>query len=98
IVKPGCYASVAADIESALREAGFPVTRTRAAPWLLVPTRVVTLLGGPTVARLTPDELVEFDVDDLNVLVYPFDVALLGREELVTRARAAIARRLAVAD
>ena len=43
-------------------------------------------------------ELVEFEGDDISVLVYPSDVALLGRVDLVTAARAAIARRLASSD
>jgi hypothetical protein len=63
-----------------------------------VPPRLLGLVGGAAVRSLIPDELVEFDADDLGVLVYPSDVAILGRQELVARARAAVSRRLAFAD
>jgi hypothetical protein len=98
IVKSGRYDDVVGDIENALHDAGFNVSRTPAAPWLAVPTGLLAALGGRTVKRQVPDGLVEFRVHDLEILVYPFDVALLGRQELVARARAAIARRLVTAD
>jgi hypothetical protein len=98
IVKPGRYEAVVRDIEAALHDAGFEVVRTRAAPWLRVPPRLVAAMGRQAVKGEIPDELVEFHVDDLGILVYPFDVALLGPRELVAPARALIARRLAIAD
>lgn len=98
IVKPGRYDAAVGDIESALHDAGFEVTRTHAAPWLRVPTGLLAAVAGQAAKRQVPERLVQFQVDDLGILVYPFDVALLGRQELVAQARAAIARRLAVAD
>ncbi|MHB8460665.1 MAG: hypothetical protein ACYDAK_12440 [Candidatus Limnocylindrales bacterium] len=98
IVKPGRYDGVVASLESALRDAGLDVARTRASPWFDIPPRLLALVGGAAVRGLIPDELVEFRIADLAVLVYPSDVALLGREELVARARAAVARRLTFAD
>lgn len=98
IVKPGRYDAVAADLEAALMEAGLDVTRRPAPRSLGVPPRLLVAVGGGSAPRDLPDELVEFDADELNVILYPSNVFILGRLERVARARAAIARRLAFAD
>jgi hypothetical protein len=98
IVKPGRYDAVAAAFETALHKAGLRVTRRRAAPGLRLPLWLLSSVGGKKVRGEIPGDLAEFEVDGLDVLVYPSDVALLGRAELVSAARAAIARRLAFAD
>lgn len=98
IVKAGRYKAVAATVESALREADLKVVRKRAPRSLEVPPRLLAVVGGDAVKALIPDELVEFNVDGLGILVYPSDIALLGPSLLVARARAAIARRLTFAD
>ena len=98
IVKPGRYDAVADDVEAALREAGLDVVRKRAPRSLEVPPRLLMAVGGGSAHRDLPDELVEFDAEELNVILYPSDVLILGRQASVGRARAAIARRLAFAD
>ena len=98
IVKPGHYDGVTTDFEAALIEAGLGVTRKRPERGLALPLWLLASVGGERVRRLVPRQLVEFETDDLGVLVYPSDVALLGRSDLVAAARAAIARRLAFAD
>jgi hypothetical protein len=98
IVKPGRYDSVADDIESALRESGLEITRKHAPRTLELPPRLLMLVGGGSADRQFPDELVEFDADELNIILYPYDVLIVGRQASVVRARAAIARRLAFAD
>jgi hypothetical protein len=98
IVKPGRYEAVTADFETALRDAGLPISRKRAARGLRLPLWLLESVGGEKVRGVIPRELVEFEADGLGVLVYPSDVALLGRADLVSAARAAIARRLAFAD
>jgi hypothetical protein len=98
IVKPGHYDAVVADFEKSLHDAGLPVTRKRAGRGLALPLWLLASVGGAKVRKVVPKELVEFEIDGLDVLVYPSDVALLGRAELVSAARAAIARRLAFAD
>jgi hypothetical protein len=98
IVKPGRYAAVANDLEAALLEGGLQVSRKRAPRSLEVPPRLLMAVGGGSAQREFPDELVEFDADELNVILYPSDVLILGRQALVGRARAAIARRLAFTD
>lgn len=98
IVKEGRYDVVVRDLEAALRDAGITLERRRAPRVLEVPPRMVALVGGPAVAGMIPDELVEFRGDDLSILVYPSDIALLGRAELVAAARAVIARRITFSD
>jgi len=98
IVKPGRYDAVAADIESALRESGLEITRKAAPRTLEIAPRLLMAVGGGSAHREFPDELAEFDADELNVILYPYDVLMVGREASVGRARAAIARRLAFAE
>ncbi len=98
IVKPGRYDAVANDVEAALREAGLEVIRKRAPRSIEVPPRLLMAVGGGSSHHEFPDELVEFDADELNIILYPSDVLILGRQASVGRARAAIARRLAFAD
>ena len=99
IVKPGRYDAVAADLEAALKGAGLHVRRDRA-PWVLtVPPKLIVAAGGGVARHLVPDELAEFrSRDDLWILLYPSDVALVGQKALVARARAAIAMRLTFAE
>lgn len=97
IVKEGRYEAVAADLEAALHEAGLPVDRKRTPRVVEIPSRLVGLVGGPAVRAMIPDELVEFDLDGLGILLFPSGAALLGEAELVARARAVIARRLTFA-
>lgn len=97
IVKPGNYEAVVNDLESALTKAGFAMTRKRASGVFEIPIRLLAAVGGDAVKGSIPKELVSFAADDLEILVYPSDVALLGRTALVSAARAAVARRLASA-
>jgi hypothetical protein len=98
IVKAGRYDAVVAGLESALHEAGLDVSRKRASGWFEVPPRLLAAIGGDRVKDSIPSELVAFEMEGLGIVVYPSDVALLGREELVAQARAAIARRLTFAE
>ena len=87
IVKPGRYDAVADDIESALRESGLEITRKAAPRTLEVAPRLLMAVGGGSAHRDFPDELAEFDADELNVILYPYDVLMVGREASVGRAR-----------
>jgi len=98
IVKAGRYDAVVADLESALHEADLAVDRKPASGWFEIPPRLLAAVGGKAVKDLIPTELVGFETDDLQIIVYPSDVALLGRKDLVAQARAAVARRLTSAD
>jgi hypothetical protein len=94
IIKAGHYDSVVDDLDAALREADLPVERRVASRWLEIPLRLLAWAGGPTVADRIPDRLVELTSGDLGILVYPSDIALLGPKDLVSPARAAVARSL----
>jgi hypothetical protein len=98
MVKPDGYAAVVEDLAAALTDARLGLERTTAPPWFVVPPKVLALVGGLSAAGLVPDELVAFTSDDLRVLVYPSDVALIGKTDHVARARSAIVGRLAFTD
>ncbi len=98
IVKPGRYEAVVDDLASALSGAGIELERRHASRWFVVPPRLLATVAGRGVKGLVPDELVAFKADELGILVYPSDVAVLGRKDLVARARDAIARCLTFAD
>jgi hypothetical protein len=98
MVKPDRYEAVVEDIGAALADAGLGLERTTAPPWFVVPPKVLALVGGLSSAGLVPDELVAFKSDDLRVLVYLSDVALIGKTDQVARARSAIVGRLTFTD
>ena len=94
LIKPGGYHRVLVDLEAALDDAGLEVDRLRAPAILSIPPRLLGAVGGSGVRALVPDELAELKRPDLEVLVYPSDLALLGAKTSVARGRAAIAARL----
>jgi hypothetical protein len=59
-----------------------------------MPSRLLATVGGESVKRLVPDELVMLKSKNLEVSIYPSDVAVAGTKEHVAQARAAIADRL----
>jgi hypothetical protein len=98
MVKPGRYEAVADDIEKALARAGVDVVCRPASPWFVVPPRLLAFVGGTRVGGLVPDELIGFGARDLGILVYPSDVAIVGRADLVAQARSAVVRCLTFTD
>ncbi|HEY3333929.1 MAG TPA: hypothetical protein VGK16_01735 [Candidatus Limnocylindrales bacterium] len=98
IIKGGRYEAVVDAIEAALSDAGLEVTRQFAPRVLEVPPRLLAAVSGVGVRTLIPDRLIELRVEDLGILVYPSDIALLGPEKILARARAVMARQLAFSD
>jgi hypothetical protein len=94
VVKPGGYERVTADLEHALAGAGFPVEQRPAPRALVVPSRILARIGGQGVRAMVPDELVMLVGPNLEVLLYPSDVSILGGKTEVPRARAATATRI----
>ena len=94
IVKPGGYEQVAGELEAAVDAAGLDLQRVRAPRVLEAPSRLLALVGGESVRRLVPDELVMLKAPSLEVTIHPSDVAIVGAKESVARARAAVADRL----
>jgi len=98
IIKAGHYDAVVDDLDAALGQTGIEVDRRTASGWFVVPLRLLAWAGGKAVADRIPKRLIELTSGDLGILVYPSDIALLGPKDLVSPARAAVARRLGSAD
>jgi hypothetical protein len=94
IVKPGGYEQVAGELEAAVDAAGLDLQRVRAPRVLEAPSRLLALVGGQSVRRLVPDQLVMLQAPSLEVTIHPSDVSIAGTKESVARARAAVADRL----
>ncbi len=97
IVKPGRYDAVAGEVESALREAGLDVRCEPAPRSVDLPPRLLVAVEGAR-SDAMPDRLVQFSADDLNVVLSPSSVLIVGKSDLVARARAAVGRRLAFVE
>ena len=97
VVKPGGYEDLVVDLDSAISDAGMDVLAAEAPRVLVLPGRLLALAAGSHVRGLLPDRLVRLRGRDLEVLIYPSDVAISGRRIQVARAQAAIASRLATA-
>jgi hypothetical protein len=95
VVRPGGYEQMVADLESALDDAGLDVDHGDAPAILALPGRLLGAIAGAGVRALVPDKLVQLTGRGLEVQLYPSDIAIAGQELLVTRARAAVASRLA---
>jgi hypothetical protein len=94
VVREGGYEEMVDDLERALDDAGLEVTRRPAPALMAAPGKMLAAIAGPGVRALVPDRLIQLVGPDIEVAVYPSDVAIAGREPKVTRARAAVASRL----
>ena len=94
VVKPGGYDSVLEALEGVLDRAGLDVTRKPAPSVVSLPPRLLDKVAGRALGGLVPDELMLLAGNDLEILVYPSDVAISGTKQATARARAAIASRL----
>jgi hypothetical protein len=94
VVKPGGYDRLLDDLRQVLDGNGLDV-QPRAAPAILsVPPRLLDAVAGRTLGGLVPDRLMLLAGPELEVLLYPSDVAISGTKQATARARAAIAARL----
>lgn len=94
VVKPGGYDRVLELLEGVLDDAGLDVVRRPAPAALAAPAKVLERVAGRGLRGVVPDRLMLLAGEDLEVLVYPSDVAISGSKSRVARARAAIARQL----
>lgn len=94
VVKPGGYDEVLGDLERVLDEAGLEVVTKPAPAILSLPPRLLDAVAGRSLGALIPDRLMVLSGRELEVLVYPSDVAISGTPRALARARAAIASRL----
>jgi hypothetical protein len=94
IVKPGGYDRVVEDLEGVLDDAGLDVRREAAPSVLSIPPRLLDAVAGKELGALVPDRLLVLKGEQIDVLVYPSDIAIAGSRDRVARARAAIAAKL----
>ena len=94
VVKPGAYDQVAEDLDRAVTAAGMPVQATEAPAVMTKPARWLAAVAGGASGSLVPDRVVRLIGQDLDILIYPMDLLISGKPELVARARAAMASRL----
>ena len=94
VVKPGGYQQMVADLEEALEQAGLEVAERPAPSILSLPARLVARVAGGGIRAFVPDRLTLLVAPDLEVSLYPSDIAIAGKKLAVARARAAIASRL----
>jgi hypothetical protein len=94
VVKPGGYEQVFADLERVIDRAGLDVHPQPAPGVLTIPPKILKKAAGDTFGGLVPDRLMMLVGRELEVLVYPADVAISGSKNAMARARAAIAAEL----
>jgi hypothetical protein len=98
VLKPGGYERLVDDLEAAIDDAGVTVTEADAPAVLVVPGRILATVAGAHVRSLLPDRLVQLKGEDVEILIYPSDVAISGTAATVTRVQAAVASRLTTAE
>ena len=94
VIKPDGYDQVAGELEAAVDGAGLELSRGRAPRVLEAPSKLLATVGGASVRRLVPDQIVMLRAKDLEVTIHPSDIAVAGSKLAVARARAAVANRL----
>src|SRR6187200_1917037 len=90
VIQPGGYD----EVEAAMDAAGLDLSPRRAPRALEAPSRLLAAVGGASVRRLVPDQLLMLASQELEIMLHPSDVAIAGTKQAVARARAAIADRL----
>jgi hypothetical protein len=94
VMKQDGYDTVVRDLVDALESAGLEVSVGDAPRVLTAPAALLTAVSGENVRKLRPDRLVEIRGRDLEIGVYPSDIAISGTTRNRTRARAAMLSRL----
>lgn len=94
VVMPGGYDAVLSALEGVLDRAGLDVRPKPAPAVVSLPPRLLDKVAGRALGGLVPDRLMLLSGSELEVLVYPSDVAISGTKTATARARAAIASRL----
>lgn len=94
IVKPGAYEEVLGVLRKTLDAAGLELEARDAGLVISGPPRLLDLVAGRSLGDLVPDRLMLLVGPQLEILVYPSDLAIAGTKELVARARAVIVSRL----
>jgi hypothetical protein len=88
------YEAVVQHIERALAVAGVAVRRVPTSPLVNVPTKMLVVLVGGTVAGMAGRDLVTLAGRHLEVTIHPFDIVVSGPHADVTLAQAALVETL----
>jgi hypothetical protein len=94
VVKPHGYEKLAADLDKTISDAGIDVAPREAPAVMTVPGKLLATIAGTSVRGLVPDRLVRLVGKDVEVLIYPSDVAISGKAVTTSRLQAALASRL----
>jgi len=86
------------DVEEALAEAGMSMERHDAPRLLALPGKLLALVAGKDVQDVVPDRLIELRRPDLEVGVYPSDIAISGAVPARTHARMTVMTSLATTE
>jgi hypothetical protein len=94
IIKPGGYDETLDKLETVLTEGGIQVGRKAAPRVMSAPPKLLAKVAGSGLGSLVPDRLMLLESDDLEALVYPSDISIVGGKQRVALARALIASQL----
>ena len=94
VVKPGGYEQMVTDLQAALEGADLRVTAHDAPRILSVPGKLLSKVGVGNIGSLVPDRLVQLIGPEIEIGLYPSDIAISGGRKERTRARAVIMSRL----
>lgn len=97
VVKPGDYERLVVDLDTAISDAGLDVAAREAPAVMVIPGRLLATVAGSSLRGLVPERLVRLVGQDVEVLIYPSDVAVAGRAKVASRVQAAVASRLTTA-
>ena len=95
IVEDQDYMQVVQDVEKALDNAGYPVTRTSAGFMLQLPVKVLKFFAGKGRSSLVGDELAKLVSDKVELILHPSDLVISGSKYDAARVRAIVAEQLA---
>jgi hypothetical protein len=94
IVKPAAYDEVLGLLQGSLTEAGVEVQPRDAGMLISGPPKLLDLVAGRALGDLVPDRLKLLVGKQLEILVYPSDLAISGTKDQVARSRAVMSSRL----
>ncbi len=97
IVKPGAYDAVLDDVRRTLLNANIAIRSRDAGIFLSGPPKLLDAIAGRALGAMVPDRLMILYGANLEVLVYPSDLAISGTRERVAIARAALASKVSEA-
>lgn len=95
IVEDHDYTQVVQDVEKALDNAGYPVTRASAGFMLRLPIKVLKFFAGKGRSSLVGDELAKLVSEKVELILHPSDLVISGNKYDAARVRAIVAEQLA---